>query len=41
MGEPFVIGSDQVIETSSLTFAVVTVTGGSAKKAHKRVRVSE
>jgi hypothetical protein len=41
MGDPLDTGSDQEIDTSSLTFAVVTVTGASAIKAQSKVVTSE
>ncbi len=41
MGEPLFTGSPQLIETSSLAFAVVTVAGGSGLEAHSRVRAFE
>jgi predicted glycosyltransferase len=37
IGEPFVIGSDQVIDTLSLIFAVSTVIGASGTKAQSSV----
>jgi hypothetical protein len=41
IGDPLATGSDQLIETNSLKFAVVTVVGASAIKAQSRVKTSE
>lgn len=41
MGEPFVMGADQLITTRSLRFAVDTVVGESGIKAHSKVSSAE
>jgi len=41
MGEPFVMGVDQLITTRSLRFAVDTVVGESGIKAHSKVSSDE
>jgi hypothetical protein len=41
MGEPFVTGSFQDMETLSLTLAVVIVVGESGTNAHSNVNTSE
>jgi hypothetical protein len=41
IGDPLVIGSDQVKETLSLTLAVATVVGESGTKAQSSVMIDE